>query len=108
MFKRSKFQPLPAPPTEQQILEDLETFEIAKINEDHEEIQEKLTELNIEEWWKIFEKYLDDYNQLKEIKKNIIKLKEKLLASQTDLIEERVELEKAIDCDLEKIKHVFN
>jgi DNA repair exonuclease SbcCD ATPase subunit len=111
MFRRSKFQPLPTPPTEEQISEDLETFHIEKVKDENEtlsEIQENQIELNIDEWWKIFEKYLENYKELKEIKKDISDLKATLLQNRNQLVTDRATLEKQIANELVKIKQVIN
>ncbi|XP_021695247.1 uncharacterized protein LOC110681064 [Aedes aegypti] len=107
MFKKSnKLSPQPVPPSVEQIMEDLETFCV-----EHKPLEKirsfdtsNAEEPDIEDWWKVFETYLEDHDQFHNMKIDIENLKKKLLATQNELQEARDNIQRQIDEDLEKIR----
>ncbi|XP_053696164.1 uncharacterized protein LOC128743587 [Sabethes cyaneus] len=107
MFKKAnKLSPQPAPPSVEQIMEDLETFCVERQpTEKVRSLDSSATEEpDIEDWWKVFQTYLEDHEQFHSMKIDIENLKKKLLATQTELQEARDSIQRQIDEDLEKIK----
>lgn len=106
MFKKiSKLSPQPVPPSVQQIMEDLETFRVERIPEKMRSLDiSSPDEPNIEDWWRVFETYLEDHKQFHSMKMDIKNLKIKLLATQNELQQARDNVQRQIDEDLEKIK----
>lgn len=110
MFKKAnKLSPQPMPPSAEQIMEDLETFcverkPLEKIRSLDTNSSSGTDEPDIEDWWKVFETYLEDHEQFHTMKVDIENLKKKLLATQNELQEARDNIQRQIDEDLEKIK----
>ncbi|KAL9705448.1 hypothetical protein quinque_008966 [Culex quinquefasciatus] len=112
LIRLSKLSPQPMPPSVEQIMEDLETFcverkpleKIRSLDTNSSSSSSGTDEPDIEDWWKVFETYLEDHEQFHTMKVDIENLKKKLLATQSELRTARDNIQRQIDEDLEKIK----
>uniref|UniRef100_U5ESJ8 Uncharacterized protein n=1 Tax=Corethrella appendiculata TaxID=1370023 RepID=U5ESJ8_9DIPT len=110
MFKKTnQLSPQPNPPPSiEEILEDLETFKVEKLIREKVQNYHKINELQQEnaeddEWFKVFEKFMQDYQNFNDMKNDIEELRQRLLATQNELQEAKDDIQRKIDENLEKI-----
>ncbi|XP_049538625.1 uncharacterized protein LOC125952906 [Anopheles darlingi] len=113
MFRRSKqtTAPLPKPPTEEQMMEDLQLYHetrpriVAKIDVEGESLG---AEPKIETWWKEFEATLEDHRELQDIKLNLEQMRTVLQKTKSNLQSSCKDIELQIEHDLERIRTTLN
>ncbi|KAL5279404.1 hypothetical protein ACFFRR_003796 [Megaselia abdita] len=106
--KKSRVQsnPPPAPPTAEEIIEDLETFHIPKkLPVRTRQIEDKS---NLEEWWNMFETFLQDLSDMKTTKTTLNGYKISLESSQLEIETLGKNIENDIEENLEKTKSVLS
>jgi hypothetical protein len=87
MFGKSKsLAPPPKPPTYDQIVEDLQTFDVAR--PPRPKVRTVPDEADFDDWWKVFETFSQDLTDLKELKANLMRLKSGIEAKNTHLTRE--------------------
>lgn len=113
MFKRStKLEPPPAPPTIEEILQDLKTFEIVKspiIPVRKLDSSSSSSSNNTDsEWWKAFQTFLNDVDELKKIRTELNGYKLKLEEAQLEMEITSKNIQNDIDYNLEKTRKEFS
>uniref|UniRef100_A0A182NC05 Uncharacterized protein n=1 Tax=Anopheles dirus TaxID=7168 RepID=A0A182NC05_9DIPT len=109
MFRKSKqtIAPLPKPPTEAQMLEDLQLFHETRPATKHissENIPALTEESNTDEWWKVYEASLEDHAQFRDRKDTVQELKQMLQETQSELRVACEAIQAQIDHDLERLR----
>uniref|UniRef100_A0A2M4C3U5 Uncharacterized protein n=1 Tax=Anopheles marajoara TaxID=58244 RepID=A0A2M4C3U5_9DIPT len=114
MFRRSKqtTAPLPKPPTEEQMMEDLplyhETRPHTVSKPDDAEGEPLSAEPKIETWWKEFEATLEDHREFQDIKLNLEQMRTALQETKSNLQSSCKDIELQIEHDLERIRTTMN
>lgn len=108
--KKSRVQenPPPNPPTAEEILEDLETFHIPKKLTVRTRQVEDRSNSNLEQWWNMFETFLQDLNDMKSNKTALNGYKLSMEASYLEIETLGKNIENDIEENLEKTKSVVN
>ncbi|XP_053676991.1 uncharacterized protein LOC128727143 [Anopheles nili] len=109
MFRKPKqtIAPLPKPPTEAQMLEDLQLFHETRPPMKHavdETIPTLSEESSMDDWWKTFEISLQHHEQFQSLMSNVDLLKKTLQQTQDELQAACEEIQSQIDQDLEKLR----
>lgn len=111
MFKKSipNLSP-PEPPTIDEILEDIETFRIDKpvVTAIRELTASATKQQSEEEWWNTFETFLQDSNDFKAIKSQILEYKNRLKEADEEILEVSNQIKKEIEETLEKVASEIN
>uniref|UniRef100_A0A2M3ZDA1 Uncharacterized protein n=1 Tax=Anopheles braziliensis TaxID=58242 RepID=A0A2M3ZDA1_9DIPT len=114
MFRRSKqtTAPLPKPPTEEQMMEDLQLFHetrpqqtVSKVDGEGESLG---AEPKIETWWKEFEATLEDHREFQDIKLNLEHMRTALQETKSKLQSSCQDIELQIEHDLERIRSTMD
>ncbi|KFB46628.1 hypothetical protein ZHAS_00014675 [Anopheles sinensis] len=112
MFRKSKqiSTPLPKPPTEAQMIEDLQLFFESRPTPaavSTENIAELSSESSTEDWWKVFEASLENHQQFRGMKIGIEELKSMLQETRSELQASCKEIQDQIDRDLRKLRQTM-
>lgn len=107
MFKKSTptLSLPPQPPTIDEILEDIQTFRIDKpIVHTTRELTTSATkqQQSDEEWWSVFETFLQDCKDFKTIRAQILEYQNRLKEADEEILEVSNQLKKEIEETLEK------
>uniref|UniRef100_A0A2M4B077 Uncharacterized protein n=1 Tax=Anopheles triannulatus TaxID=58253 RepID=A0A2M4B077_9DIPT len=113
MFRRSKqtTAPLPKPPTEEQMMEDLQLYHetrpqiVSKADGEGEPLG---AEPKLETWWKEFEATLEDHREFQDIKLNLEQMRTALQDKKSNLQSSCKDIELQLEHDLERIRTTMN
>uniref|UniRef100_A0A182QNX1 Uncharacterized protein n=1 Tax=Anopheles farauti TaxID=69004 RepID=A0A182QNX1_9DIPT len=109
MFRKSKqtISPLPKPPTEAQMVEDLQLFHETRPAFKHissENIPALIEESTTDEWWKVYEASLEDHEQFRDKMDTVQELKQALQEAQSELQAACKAIQAQIDHDLDRLR----
>uniref|UniRef100_A0AAG5CWR7 Uncharacterized protein n=1 Tax=Anopheles atroparvus TaxID=41427 RepID=A0AAG5CWR7_ANOAO len=112
MFKKSKQNttPLPKPPTEAQMIEDLQLFYETRPTPavvSPENMPELTDESSTEEWWKVFEASLSNHQQFRGMKIGVEELKSMLQETRSELEASCKEIQEEIDRGVENLRQTL-
>jgi hypothetical protein len=105
MFTKSKnLKPPPKPPSIDEIMEDLETFEVARPPiPTTRKLELADDDADFDDWWKVFETFVQDLKDFKELKVNLNELKTKIEEKNSQLTQEIEDTKMKIDENIIKI-----
>ncbi|XP_050078815.1 uncharacterized protein LOC126565659 [Anopheles maculipalpis] len=108
MFRKSKqtAAPLPKPPTEAQMLEDLQLFHESKPAARHissENLPTLTEESSMDDWWKVYDATVEHHQQFMGLKTNAQELKKSLQEMRNELQAACDKIMAEINQDLERL-----
>lgn len=108
MFRKAKqtVAPLPKPPTEAQMLEDLQLFHETKPAPQHissENLPTLTEESSMDDWWKVYDATVQHHEQFRELKTNAQELKQTLQEMRSQLQAACDKIMAEINQDLERL-----
>uniref|UniRef100_A0A182WGQ6 Uncharacterized protein n=1 Tax=Anopheles minimus TaxID=112268 RepID=A0A182WGQ6_9DIPT len=108
MFRKSKqtVAPLPKPPTEEQMLEDLQLFHETRPAPQHlssENLPTLTEESSLEDWWKVYDASVEHHEQFLGLKTNAQELKKMLQQTREELQAACDKIMAEINQDLERL-----
>ncbi|XP_058056597.1 uncharacterized protein LOC131207976 [Anopheles bellator] len=116
MFRKTKqtTAPLPKPPTEEQMLEDLQLYHETKpptsatATGRPAEGSDQSGEANINDWWKLFEATLEDHLEFQHIKHSLEEMCKKLQHTESELQAACDGIQHQLEHDLERLRTTMN
>jgi hypothetical protein len=102
MFGKSKnLAPPPKPPTYDQIVEDLQTFDVAR--PPRPKIRSVPDDADFDDWWRVFETFSQDLSDFNELKATLARLKSDIDGKNGQLTQEVDSMKQKIDENIAKI-----
>ncbi|XP_052869667.1 uncharacterized protein LOC128275263 [Anopheles cruzii] len=115
MFLKTKqtTAPLPKPPTEEQMLEDLQLYHETKpltsaTGQTAESTDQSGEANNINDWWKLFEATLEDHREFQHIKQSLEEMRKKVQHTESELQAACDAIQHQLDHDLERLRTTMN